>query len=330
MKMLDKLYQIDKSVFPPSPLWKFKKGIYSKYGMFLKSGSTPPPGTLYGWNLTTLNIGLKGDYSALTDFDLNGADAGKAQWIGGTGGYLYVYGNQTIENKIFTYTKYLRAPEGGTVFKNCLFRPTALQSGMYFVELVGGTMEDCEVSGELLNEDWAHNCLSLTNSILRRNNLHHCDAGVMAYNTNGQTIISQNYIHDVLYKVDSNDHCVGMSIWSSEGDGVIVSNNRILMDDELVRVHCTGAFFNQPASGYVITNGVSVTGNLFESSSYVIHLTGTTGTTLPYSITNNRLTLLPSDSAWGYFATNTITPEWSENYVYDENDPDGKGTLITI
>ena len=292
---------------------------------------------LKGWQLNETNTGIAASgltEADLTVFDLNGADKGKGEWIVAEGYYLYLYGNQVIENKIITFTGYMGANLGGTVLRNCIIRPTGAQDGMAIVGMTGGTIENCIIDGSKLGiKNVAHTGISSRNSIIRGNLIHDVDNGFFSFNSAGKTIIEGNYVYNILFQTGSDDHLAGCSIWEATGDGIDILNNRIVMNDPVGALHTSGAFFSQSRVGN-ITN-VRVEGNLLVSAAYVTRITGDAGTTyLPYSFINNRLqNITEYGTGYGYYAGNTglvITPTWTDNYVYDPKAVDAKGSLITI
>lgn len=291
------------------------------------------PSEVHGWNLDETNTGIAAsglNETELTEFDLNGPDAGKGEWIAGERCILYLYGNQIIEKKIITFTSYMKAVEGGTVIKNCIIRPSDCADGMAMVSIAGGTIENCEIDGSSLGlNNIAHTGISASDSVIRNCLIHDCDCGIMAGNNSGLTLIENNYIYNIFYQAGSDDHLAGCSIWSASGDGIGVFNNRVIIDDQDTVGHTSAAFFSQSLRGKIAN--VRVEGNLLVSPGYVARITwGGNATSLPFSFINNRMKLIPG--GFGYYAGSTdiqITPEWSENYIYNSNADDGKGDLIT-
>ena len=292
------------------------------------------PSEVKGWELDTTNTGIAAAGLAETDivpFDLNGADAGKGEWIAGEGNILYLYGNQIIENKIFTFTGYIKAVEGNTIIRNCIIRPDNCADGMAMIWLSGATIENCEVDGSKLGmSNIAHAGISAANSVIKNCLIHDCDCGIMANNSSGLTIIENNFIYNILLQPGSDDHLAGISIWSAEGGGIGIFNNRVVIDDDATAGHTSAGFFSQSLQGH-ITN-VRVDGNLIISTGYVTRITdGGYGTSLPFSFTDNRLQIVAG--GYGYYhgeAGLQITPAWTENYIYDSNAEDARGTSITI
>lgn len=275
-----------------------------------------------GWELNETNTGLKGDYSNLTDFDAEGdADLGYIpEW-----NTLTLYDNATIENRIISNEV---ACGANNIIRHCLIRPASVGNGMPIINGTSLVIEDCEIDAGLLTNA-SHIGVSLTGSI-KRCNIHGMSTGIYINNTDSiQSVCENNYIHDLVYTEGSDAHMDGITVRASSGTGgILILNNRAITDNES---HTTGAFFSQPYNGLI--ENMTVEGNLFEGCGYCLYIDNHgSGYGTNLYIINNRMN--PYSCAWGPLAVDplgsvTIT-QFSENYIYDPDAEDGKGSPVSL
>ena len=277
-------------------------------------------GDTRGWQLDETNTGLRGDTANLTALDTAGSDSNLArleEW-----GTITVLANVTIENKIIT--KEMDTGADGITLRHCLIKPDTVGAGMPLVHGLNFTMEDCEIDGSLL-EDSAHTAVSTT-GIIRRCNIHGMSTGIYLVNMGAATTVCENnYVHDLRYTALHDPHMDGITIRQSTGTGgVVIADNRAICANQL---HSTGAFFSQPSAGSI--DNIRIEGNLFEGYGYSLSVNNQSTFKYGKNITvkNNRVNAYPGGAG---FNIQVPVAEFSENYTYDSNAEDGRGTLATL
>lgn len=287
------------------------------YAIYDSGGSS---GTLYGWLLTTNNIGLKGDYSALTELT-NYTGIGYE-----SDGVLYVtQSGITITNKLIPYQCNIESASN-VVFDKCLIKPGGVGPGMPAISDPNGalTLQDCEIDGTDISDARIVYCIGYSGfgSVIRTN-IHHVATGIKGGNKNSKQSVYENvYVHDLRWI--SPAHMDGITIRQSNGSGgCLIKNGRyIVASSEGV----TGACFLQ---GQNAINNITVEGNMLEGYGYCLALEANTGGYSNVVASNNRMTPY-SAGQYAYVTGGSGWDTWSENYAYNgSNPPDYKGTSIS-
>lgn len=278
---------------------------------------------LKGWELNESNTGLKGDYSKLTELDINGAD--EALGYLPAWGTLTIYANKTIENKIIRDELDLSA--GGITLRKCLIKPASVGTGMSVVHGSDFILENCEIDGSLLS-DTSHTAISITTGSCYRSNIHGISTGIYIAKTGSATsYFVNNYIHDLSYTEGSGAHMDGITVRQNDGKGeLIIKNNRVICGNA---DHSTGAFFSQTSAGSI--DYVTISNNLFEGYGYCFYLdnngdNGSYGSNIV--IDNNRMNAY--SGAAGPVIVEITGAVFTDNYRYDPDADDCKGTIIKL
>jgi hypothetical protein len=281
------------------------------------------PSELMGWELDETNTGLKGDYSNLTEL----SDFTGIGYLGSELGPLYITANNiTISNRQINYMTIVQGT--GVVIDKCLIRPISGGGGMPNVMLSNTIIQDSELDASLIPAENVFAGISASGGCrIYRCNIHHMSTGVQIYNESSTTtVVEGNYIHGLRYV--SPAHIDGLTIRRAEGPSTIIRNNRIIAAASAV----TGAFFIQ-AQAYI--DNVLIEGNLLEGDGYNFCLDyNAAGYGNHMQVINNRFNLYDYDGGIGfgeaYIAGGPGLYAWSDNYDYDADGEDGKGTMISM
>ena len=285
-------------------------------------GTSATGGALMGWELDATNTGLRGDYSGLTDFDYDGADAALGtlpEW-----NTLTIYAGATVEDRIISNELDLTA--GGITLRRCLIRPTSVGQGMPLVSAGDAVLEDCEIDGSLIADaDIVYNIAVSGTGSIRRCDIHDAASGIYLNNDGATPSVAENdYVHDLRWI--SPAHMDGITVRGSTGAGVSILRNRSECGSQ---DGCTGAFFSQPYNAAI--DHLEIRGNLFAGYGYTLYVDNHgNGYGSDIRVVDNRLD--PYDGAWGPFAMDdgVTLAEFSDNYLYDPSADDAKGAPVTF
>lgn len=304
--------------------------LLTLFGCSSKSITEPIKDTaLKGWELNLTNTGIAKaglQESDLTVLDLSsGEDAGKGVTnYSGVPGNIYIYANQTIENKIISPSYQLHLTAGNITLKNCIIRPSAIGTGLPAIVADGNArLENCDIDGTILGNTGI--AIAINGTIIGCN-IWGFSTGISINNPVGttQSVCEGNYIHDL--EGFTGAHMDGITIRVSVGNGVVVRNNRSSVSWTTPAL-VTGALFLQSQEGVLDT--VLIEGNLLEGHGYTLSMgisSFTFGTHV--RVVNNRFN--PYPDGWGAVAIQEgiSLAEWSSNYLYDSSAPDGKGAVV--
>lgn len=289
--------------------------------------SAPVTGTLYGWKITTTNVGLAPFGLTCSSLPVY---TGPSQIPAGT----------TLSRVRFTSPLTLSA--GNIIIEQSCMQPTSVWQGLPLMSTTdndtGGltpttvTIRDSEIDGSKLSAyDSAFSTGFIGIANMQRNYIHGVGSGIALMNTGTSldSLIENNYVRGLTAYGDGSttgNHSDAFTVRDFSASKVpnrnlSVSNNRFDCDSP----NATGAFFIQTYAGNI--NNLFMSGNLLEGDGYQLGLEAGFGNTYGnVNATNNRF----SGTGWGpgYHTGGPGWTTWSENYINNPTQTDNKGTVV--
>lgn len=295
------------------------------------SGTVTPGGTLLGWQLTTSNIGLVGagvDRASLAVY------SGPSQLARGT----------TITDRKITVPIDMYA--GDCTLRRCWIAPTSLgnPNGAFVstVRFVGADnaqspvgnnlVEDCEIDGDAfaLNINIASACAFVGCATVSRCYMHGMGSGIAVLVT-GATLsarLENNYVRGLRGFGDPgttgshNEATTVRDFPNATGRTLKWVGNRF---DCSTSGNDSGGVFIQPLWGPIAN--VTIDDNYLEGGGYNLYTEDHSGNS--YSnvvVRNNRFR--PTGFGAAAVAGGPGFTTWTNNYIYNASDPDGKGAVV--
>ena len=281
-----------------------------------------PENGLNGWHINETNTGLCGKYTGLAELDPS--EAGYVAY-----GTLFITINgATISHKEINYPVNIQA-EGVTI-EQCLIRPYSCGRGVPVVIADNAIIRDSEIDCENIPLEQVGFSIVVNgdNFIIERCNIHGGSSGISIGST-ADTMVSVaqgNYVHGLrLYTdPDTNEtaHIDGLTIRRSDGLGVIIRNNFILVQPDIA----TGPLFIQAWRGHI--NNVLVQGNLLQGHGFCLALEyNAYGYGNNMRAVNNRIDPWTDNGSGPWYAYVSGGQGW---YIWDNNYSYNSGAVYNI
>ncbi|MGY1699103.1 DUF4082 domain-containing protein [Geodermatophilus sp. SYSU D00766] len=286
--------------------------------------AAPTGSTLRGWQLDAKNVGLAP--FGLSCDSLPAYTGSLKPPAGARISGVRITGVLDLSNGDIQVTKSCIRPTRGDN-RNLVFNDNWATGGGEVTSPRSVLIADSEFDGSLAPaSEIARSCAFRGVGVLQRNYIHGMGSGICFFGTGNvhDAVAEQNYVTGLRADGDSHNEAATIRDFVPNGPNTRVarfSNNRL----DCRTGNDTGALFIQPT--WEDIRNVRIEGNYLEGAGYNLYIENSGGVYGNVHATDNRF----RPTSWGPVAVNSGVgwATWADNFRFDPNAPDGRGTAIS-